>query len=238
MRTRSIGVTLAILGIVLAAAAIAWWWVAIPETRLADKLSCLFAPCTPTHRHIPTVFWIGLLVCVVGITALLALTSDANQPGTGLLTTIGIIDRFTDLTGTVFSWMSIPLVAAVAYEVIARYAFNAPTVWAFDITYMLYAALFMLGAAYALHKGAHIRTDFFWETFSHRKKGWIDSIAYVVFFFPSLIALMLISYNDTAYAFSINETSDQTPWRPILWPFKAVVPLACLLLLIQGYWSS
>ena len=60
---------------------------------------------------------------------------------------------------------------AVAYEVIARYLFNAPTIWAFDVTYMLYGTLFMLGAAYALHKGAHIRTDFFWEQFSTRKKG-------------------------------------------------------------------
>ena len=57
--------------------------------------------------------------------------------------------------------MSIPLVGAVAYEVIARYVFHAPTVWSYDVTYMLYGALFMLGAAYALHKGAHIRTDFF-----------------------------------------------------------------------------
>jgi TRAP-type mannitol/chloroaromatic compound transport system permease small subunit len=180
-------------------------------------------------------FWGGLAVLMAGATMLLALTSEANEPAGGLLTTIGIIDTFTDLTGTVFSWMSIPLVAAVAYEVIARYLFNAPTIWSFDITYMLYGALFMLGAAYALHKGAHIRTDFFWETFSTRKKGWIDSIAYVIFFFPGLIALMLISYHEASYALSINETSDQTPWRPILWPFKFVVPLACLLLLIQGY---
>jgi TRAP-type mannitol/chloroaromatic compound transport system permease small subunit len=99
---------------------------------------------------------------------------------------------------------------------------------------MLYGSLFMLGAAYALHKGAHIRTDFFWEKFSIRKKGWIDSISYIVFFFPSLIMLLLISWNEFHYAFEINETSDQTPWRPILWPFKFIVPLACVLLLIQG----
>jgi TRAP-type mannitol/chloroaromatic compound transport system permease small subunit len=53
-------------------------------------------------------------------------------------------------------------------------------------------------------------------------------------FFPSLAALTLISGQEAFYAWQINETSDQTPWRPVLWPFKAVVPLACLLLLIQG----
>jgi TRAP-type mannitol/chloroaromatic compound transport system permease small subunit len=157
------------------------------------------------------------------------------EPSRALLTTIRIIDTFTDLTGSLFAWLSVPLVAAVAYEVFARYLFNAPTIWSFDLTYMLYGAVFMLGAAYALHKGAHIRTDFFWDTFSPRTKGLIDSIAYIVFFFPSFTVLMLISWHEAQYAFQINEMSDQTPWRPILWPFKGVVPLACLLLLIQGF---
>lgn len=156
------------------------------------------------------------------------------QPSRALLTTIRIIDRFTDTTGMVVAWLAIPLVGGVAYEVIARYVFNAPTIWSFDLTYMLYGALFMLGAAYALHKGAHIRTDFFWDNFSPRTKGLIDSISYVVFFFPSFLILGVISYNEAHYSFLINETSDQTPWRPILWPFKYVVPIACLLLIIQG----
>jgi len=156
-------------------------------------------------------------------------------PSRMLLWTIRVIDTFTDLTGSVIAWLSVPLVAAVAYEVIARYLFNAPTIWSFDLTYMLYGALFMLGAAYALHKGAHIRTDFFWEKFTPRTKGLIDSISYVVFFFPSMTALGLISYNEAYYSFQINETSDQTPWRPILWPFKYIVPIACLLLMIQGF---
>src|SRR5262245_40505338 len=82
-----------------------------------------------------------------------------NGPSPWLLATIRTIDHFTDRTGTVISWLSVPLVAAVAYEVVARYAFNAPTIWVFDTTYMLYGTLFMLGASYALHKGAHIRTD-------------------------------------------------------------------------------
>ena len=157
------------------------------------------------------------------------------EPSRALLTTIRIIDTFTDLTGSLFAWLSVPLVAAVAYEVFARYLFNAPTIWSFDLTYMLYGALFMLGAAYALHKGAHIRTDFFWDTFSPRTKGLINSIAYIVFFFPSFAVLMFISWHEAEYAFQINEMSDQTPWRPILWPFKGIVPLACLLLLIQGF---
>jgi len=123
---------------------------------------------------------------------------------------------------------------AVAWEVTARYLFNAPTLWSFDITYMLYGTIFMLGAAYALHKGAHIRTDFFFEKWSARTRGVIDSVAYLVFFFPSILVFGWVGWTEGYYAFTIGETSEQTPWRPILWPFKMVVPLACLLLLIQG----
>ena len=144
------------------------------------------------------------------------------------------IDRFTDTTGTWIAWLNVPLVLVVSYEVIARYAFNAPTIWSFDLTYMLYGTIFMLGAAYTLHKGAHIRTDFFFEKWSLRTRATIDAIAYIAFFFPSLVVLLLVSGGQGWYAFEIGEVSEQTPWRPILWPFKMVVPATCLLLLIQG----
>jgi TRAP-type mannitol/chloroaromatic compound transport system permease small subunit len=152
----------------------------------------------------------------------------------GLIRMVRAIDRFTDTTGVWIAWLNLPLVGVVAWEVIARYAFNAPTIWSFDLTYMLYGTIFMLGAAYALHKGAHIRTDFFYEKWSDRTRGVVDSVSYLVFFFPSIIMLLAASGSEAWYAYSIGETSEQTPWRPILWPYKAVVPLTCVLLLIQG----
>jgi TRAP-type mannitol/chloroaromatic compound transport system permease small subunit len=151
-----------------------------------------------------------------------------------LLAITAKIDRFTDAIGLAVAWLNIPLVLAVTYEVMMRYVFNTPTIWSFDVTYMLYAAIFMLGAAYALHKGAHIRTDFFFESWSTRTKGLIDSIAYLVFFFPSLLLFFFVGAQEAWHAFIISETSEQTPWRPLLWPFKAIIPLTCLLLLIQG----
>jgi TRAP-type mannitol/chloroaromatic compound transport system permease small subunit len=152
----------------------------------------------------------------------------------GLIRMVRTIDRFTDTTGVWIAWLNLPLVVVVAWEVIARYAFNAPTIWSFDVTYMLYGTIFMLGAAYALHKGAHIRTDFFYEKWSDRTRGVVDSISYLVFFFPSIIMLLVASWGEAWYAYTINEVSEQTPWRPILWPYKGVVPLTCVLLLIQG----
>jgi len=148
--------------------------------------------------------------------------------------TVRAIDRFTDTTGTWIAWLNVPLMLAVSYEVVARYGFNAPTIWAYDVSFMLYATIFMLGAAYALHKGAHIRTDFFFEKWSIRTRGVIDSVAYIVFFFPALAVFLYVSGAEGWYSFEIGETSEQSPWRPILWPFKMVVPLTCLLLMIQG----
>src|SRR5947199_3810096 len=136
------------------------------------------------------------------------------EQSAALIHTVRVIDRFTDTTGMWLAWLNIPLVAAVAYEVIARYAFNAPTIWSFDVTYMLYGTIFMLGAAYALHKGAHIRTDFFYENWSPKTKGIVDSISYRVFFFPPLILLLAASCNDACCAFLNNETYNQTPWTP------------------------
>src|SRR5439155_13735680 len=156
------------------------------------------------------------------------------EPVSGLIKTFRVIDKFTDTTGTWVAWLNLPLVVIVAWEVIARYAFNAPTIWSFDLTYMLYGTIFMLGAAYALHKGAHIRTDFFYERWSDRTRGIVDSISYLVFFFPSIIMLLAASGSEAWYSYTISETSEQTPWRPILWPYKTVVPLTCVLLLIQG----
>jgi TRAP-type mannitol/chloroaromatic compound transport system permease small subunit len=230
-------IVLGVVGAFLSLLAVLLWWVSLPElwdAGVTRTRSCLFAPCTPRHSHIPTLFWIGVVPAVLGITSLLALVRS-DGPSRGLLMTVRWIDWGTDLTGTVFSWISIPLMGSVAYEVIARYAFSAPTIWSFDMTYMLYAALFMLGAAYALHKGAHIRTDFFWENFTPRTKGVIDSIAYIVFFFPSLIALGIVGYVWAKYAWDNTETSEQTPWRPVLWPFRFIVPAACGLLIVQGY---
>src|ERR671919_1691639 len=144
------------------------------------------------------------------------------------------IDRFAELCGVAIAWLMVPLLVAVVYEVVARYAFNAPTLWSFDVTYMLYGAMFMLGAAYALRVGAHIRTDFFWERWSLRTRGAIDSVAYVAFFFPGIALFLWVGWDEAWYAYGIGETSEQTPWGPLLWPLKACVPLAAALLLLQG----
>jgi TRAP-type mannitol/chloroaromatic compound transport system permease small subunit len=156
------------------------------------------------------------------------------EPSPALLRTIHVVDTFSEWSGKLVAWLILPLVFGLTYEGIARYAFNRPTVWAYDLSYMLYGAIFMLGAHYTLMKGAHIRTDMLWEKFTPRTKGRIDTIAYLFFFFPAMILLFYASVDEAWHAFKMGELSEQTAWRPILWPFKAVVPTTALLLMIQG----
>ena len=157
-----------------------------------------------------------------------------TQPPAAYLKTIHVIDTFTDWWGRIVCWLIVPMVLGLTYEVVARYVFQAPTIWAFDMTYMLYGSLFMLGAAYALLKGGHIRTDMLYEKYSERTKGYVDAIAYLGFFFPGMLLLFFASIDEAWHAWSIMERSEQTAWRPILAPFKTVVPLTALLLLVQG----
>jgi TRAP-type mannitol/chloroaromatic compound transport system permease small subunit len=163
-----------------------------------------------------------------------ASSSPRPTPPRPYLAVIRTIDRFTEWTGHIFVLFIIPLVLANVFEVFARYFLKSPTIWALDITTMSYAALFMLGSALALLKGAHVRTDMLWEGFSDRTKGMIDSLAFILFFLPTMAVLFWISIDDFFYSMSINERSNTTSWQPILWPLRGVIPLACLLLFIQG----
>ena len=156
------------------------------------------------------------------------------RPHRGYLAVTRTIDRFTEITGYAFIVVIIPLILANVVEVFARYVLRAPTVWALDVTTMSYAALFMLGAALALLKGAHVRTDMLWERFSNRRKGMIDSLALVVFFLPTMAVLFFISIDDFIYSISIDERSSSGAWTPVLWPLRGVIPLAAFMLFVQG----
>jgi TRAP-type mannitol/chloroaromatic compound transport system permease small subunit len=161
-------------------------------------------------------------------------SGPVRQPPPAYLAIIRAIDGITQWTGYLFTLLVAPLIVANVVEVFMRYVMNAPTSWALDVTTMSFGTLFMLGAAYALLKGAHVRTDMLWEKFSDRKKGIIDSVAYLLFFLPSMAILFAISIDDFFYSLSINEKSTSGIWQPVIWPLRAVVPLAAALLFLQG----
>jgi TRAP-type mannitol/chloroaromatic compound transport system permease small subunit len=166
--------------------------------------------------------------------AMTAASARKPRPHRSYLAVIRTIDKFTEVTGYLFVVVIIPLIFANVVEVFARYVLRAPTMWALDVTTMSYAALFMLGAALALLKGAHVRTDMLWERFSARRKGMIDSLALLLFFLPTMVVLFFISIDDFLYSISIDERSSSGAWTPILWPLRGVIPLTAFMLFLQG----
>lgn len=144
------------------------------------------------------------------------------------------LDRVAEWSGEIFCWMIIPLVFSMVYEVFARYVFNAATIWSYDISYMLYGSHFMLGAAYTLLRGGHIRTDIFYMNWSPRTKGVVDASLYLFLFFPGMVFFFWMGLQEALHSWDIREVSDASPWRPAIYPLKMVIPLSAALLLLQG----
>jgi TRAP-type mannitol/chloroaromatic compound transport system permease small subunit len=159
---------------------------------------------------------------------------DHRDVGPRMRATIEAIDTVADWTGRIIAWLIIPMTVAVTWEVVARHFFRAPTIWAFDLVYMLYGTHFMLGTAYTLMRIGHVRTDMLYSNWSIRRQNMVDAIGYLFFFFPAMLLLLYFGGIEAAHAWAIGETSDASPWRPIVYPFKTVIPLTALLLLIQG----
>ncbi|MBW1613876.1 MAG: TRAP transporter small permease subunit [Deltaproteobacteria bacterium] len=145
-----------------------------------------------------------------------------------------VIDAISEWSGKATSWLVLILTVALVYEVFMRYLFNAPTKWAFDISYMLGGSFFLLGEAYTLLKGKHVRIDIFYGRFSPRIKALIDIIFYLLFFFPlwGVLLYLLIPYIYRSW--QIGERSMQGYWMPIIYPFKTVMAIGVALFLLQG----
>ena len=158
----------------------------------------------------------------------------ADGPPPALVRMVRVIDTISEWSGWIFCWLILPLMLGTTYEVIARYAFNAPTIWAYDTSYMLYGSHFMLGAAYTLLKGGHIRTDIFYQNWSPRTQGLVDALLYLLLFFPGMIFFFWMGGQEGWHSLQIGERSDASPWRPIVYPLKLVIPVTALLILVQG----
>lgn len=148
--------------------------------------------------------------------------------------TIVGIDRLSLWIGRLVSWLTVPLIVALVYEITARYLFTAPTMWAYDISRMLYGALFVLGAGYALSKGVHIRSDFIYRTWSVRNQGRVDVVLYAGLYFPSMLLFLWVASGWAWTAVSRAERGMDTAWMPLLGPIKSCLPIGIAFLLLQG----
>jgi TRAP-type mannitol/chloroaromatic compound transport system permease small subunit len=144
------------------------------------------------------------------------------------------VDKLSTWVGHAFSWLIVALTLHVSWEVFARYALDAPRAWAFDVMIMLYGTLFMMAGAYTLSKGGHVRGDVLYGFFRPRTQASIDLVLYIVFFIPGVVALVWAGYTYAAESWAINEHSTITSEGPPIYPFKTVIPIAGVILLLQG----
>jgi TRAP-type mannitol/chloroaromatic compound transport system permease small subunit len=145
-----------------------------------------------------------------------------------------MIDRISTWAGKTTAWLILFLMSAVCIEVFKRYILNAPTSWVFDAESMLYGTLFMMCGAYTLAQDAHVRGDFLYGSMKPRTQATLDLVLYILFFLPGVIALIYAGIDYAAMSWRINEHSNITAEGPPVYPFKTVIPIAGVLVLIQG----
>lgn len=147
---------------------------------------------------------------------------------------IGGIDAVSKATGSCAKYVILLLSGSLIYDVFMRYVFNAPTIWAYDMTWMLYGVLSISGTAYCLQVDRHVRMDLFYTRLSPRGKAIAEMVCYIVIFFPA--AYFVVGYCGIHAISSLigRECTSASTWRPPVYPFKLVVALSLLLLAFQG----
>ena len=157
-----------------------------------------------------------------------------EPPRGKLVGAIRIIDAISEWSGRIFAWLIIPLIVVMTWEICVRYLAH-PTQWAYDLSYMLYGAMFMLGAAYTLRRGSHIRTDFLYQTWPVKTQALVDALCYLFLFFPGIAIFLWIGTEFAWQSWLREERSVGSSWMPVIYPLKAVLPIATAMLLLQGF---
>jgi TRAP-type mannitol/chloroaromatic compound transport system permease small subunit len=140
----------------------------------------------------------------------------------------------SEWSGKAASWLVWPLIVTITYEVICRYALNAPTVWAFDMAYMIGGSMMALGMGYVLQERGHVRVDILYDRFPPRLKLLSDLVLTVLFFFPITALFVYLSWQYALLAWARGERSGYGIWEPTLIPFRAMVLVAWTILLLAG----
>ncbi len=151
-----------------------------------------------------------------------------------MLQVIHLIDRLTTWVGRSFAWLILLMAFGMGYEVLSRYLFNAPTAWAYDMSYILYGTLFMVGGAYTLSRNAHVRGDFLYRLWKPRTQAIVELILYFIFFFPGILALIFAGGKYASRSWQYMETSVFSPAGVPIFHFKTMLVVGAVLLFIQG----
>ncbi len=146
---------------------------------------------------------------------------------------IRAIDAVNEMIGRIVVILAVIFAAIIIYDVVLRYAFNAPTRWAFDVSKQLYGFYFILLGGYALRHQAHVRVDLLIERFSPGLRRITEILGYIIFFFPFAWVFLMRSYDFAVKSFAQREVTYGAVAMPV-YPLKIALCVAAALLLIQG----
>lgn len=151
-----------------------------------------------------------------------------------MLRFVRFADGLSAWFGKTFGWLIMLMTIGVSYEVVVRYIFNAPTSWSLDVSFIMYGTLFMMGGAYTLSRGGHVRGDFLYRLWPVRVQASVDLLLYVIFFFPGVTALIFAGWKYASRSWQYGEVSVNSPAGIPIFQFKTVMVAAGILLFIQG----
>ena len=147
---------------------------------------------------------------------------------------ISIVDRISTAIGKGFGWFILVMTFGTSYEVFVRYVLDNPTTWAYDMSYNMYGALFIMAGAYTLSRNAHVRGDVIYRLWPTRTQATIDLTLYIVFFLPGVLALTIAGYRYAGKSWRYHEVSVYSPTDIPIYPLKTLIPAAGATLLLQG----
>lgn len=143
-----------------------------------------------------------------------------------------IVNSVSEWTGKFVSFLVIVIIGVTIWEVVLRYVFNAPTIWAFDAAYLIFGAYGVLGGAYTLYLRGHVNVDIFYGRLSLRTRAIVDLVTSIFFFL--FCGLLLWKGGEMAWdSLKIMERGSSA-WSPPVYPIKMTIPIAAFLLLLQG----
>ena len=147
---------------------------------------------------------------------------------------IDVADAISAWFGKAFAWCILIMTFGVGYEVFVRYVLRDPTSWAFDLSYIMYGALFMMGGAYTLSRDGHVRGDFLYRLWRPQTQAKVELVLYFIFFFPGILALIVAGWKYASRSWRYHEVSVMSPANVPIFQFKTIIVAAGVLLLIQG----
>lgn len=143
------------------------------------------------------------------------------------------INGLNENVGNYSSFLIIPLILVVVYEVIMRYVFNAPTVWAFEATTFLYGVHYMMGLGYTHKHSGHVAIDVFESRLAKKPRTTLRVITNLVIFIPTVGLLTTWSILLAATSWH-NWEKASSSWAPPIYPFKTIMAIGFMLLFLQG----